>query len=935
MPFSTGEGGLLQLNHERFDFNIQFEQLFFSIIPSVVFILTALWRTLSCARKPVVVNAPIFQLIKVVCSPSNVAKARPRGADRVPQGAIAIYAALELTLLALVALPSFHATGIFLAASVLKLVAAILMIMLSVIDHSKSPKPSVLLNTYLSLTLLLDAAQTRTLYMLSAGKPELTYSNVFSCAMALKAVILLLEAKQKSSWVSWNEKDHSPEETSGIFSIGVFFWLNKLFRLGYKKVLTIDDLYPLDNALDAITLHERFSSKLEYSSLKGDKLGLLKVLVRTLWVPLLLPVLPRLALLGFTFCQPLFMEKLLNYLSQAELEANVGYGFIGASLLIYLGIATSKAVYWYVDPSIALLSDVLIHGSRYFHNRSRTMIRSILVTEIFARATAASIGRADDGAALTLMSTDIERIRVGTFELHEVWASMIQAALAAWMLYDRLGVVFVAPIAIVLVCFMVLGFLMKFTGDSQKSWMAGVQKRVGLTATVIANMKNLKISGISNPVSRFVQRLRVEELAAGARFRQIFIAAAALGFLAQLISPPVAFAFTQQTLDASTMFTCLAFISLLTQPLSSIFQGVPHLISALACLSRIQAFLEGEARHDFRQFLANAGRDTEKEPRAIDLSADSAVIIQDGNFGWKADNLILRNINVVVPKSSFTVVAGPVGSGKSTFCKALLGEIPFSEGTVITNLGSGRVGFCEQTAFLSNGSIRDNVVGFSSFDNERYTEVINATALGVDIDKLPQGDRTNVGSDGITLSGGQKQRISLARALYLQSEFLVLDDVFSGLDADTEEQVFQQVFAPGGLLRRRRSTVILCTHSIKHLPAADYIMVFDGGIVAEQGTFGELMDGEGYVQRLGLKEFSDSDDSSAEMTSKAESKPQPLRTLTKDTLALAPVTDQSRQVGDRTVYKHYAKSMGWFLTGLSVFFAILWGLFTNFPTICK
>lgn len=70
MPFSAGDGGLFQLNQESFDFNVQFEQLFFSIIPSVLFIVTSLWRTVSQARKPTVVDAPVFQLIKLVQSSS-------------------------------------------------------------------------------------------------------------------------------------------------------------------------------------------------------------------------------------------------------------------------------------------------------------------------------------------------------------------------------------------------------------------------------------------------------------------------------------------------------------------------------------------------------------------------------------------------------------------------------------------------------------------------------------------------------------------------------------------------------------------------------------------------------------------------------------------------------------------------------------------------
>lgn len=252
------------------------------------------------------------------------------------------YVGVELSLLILVAAGSFNITNMFIASSVLKLVAALFMITLSVVDHSKSLRPSILLNGYLFLTLLLDGAQARTLFLSSGDKPEHTYSIIFSVGLALKIGILLLEAQRKSRWVNWDDKEHSPEETSGIFSLGVFFWLNKLFFDGYKKLLTLDDLYPLDNALKAEALHEKFSRNMDYTKLKGDKFGLVKVLIRTLKVPLLLPVAPRLALLGFTICQPFFIERLLQHLSKPELDANIGYGFIGAAVLSKLSFFTDR-----------------------------------------------------------------------------------------------------------------------------------------------------------------------------------------------------------------------------------------------------------------------------------------------------------------------------------------------------------------------------------------------------------------------------------------------------------------------------------------------------------------------------------------------------------------------------------------------------------------
>lgn len=150
------------------------------------------------------------------------------------------------------------------------------MVALSVVDHSNSPRPSVLLNSYLFLTLLMDAAQARTLFLSSDDKrPEIAYSSIFTATVALKVGIILLEAHRKSKWITWDdEKEHSPEETSGIFSLGVFFWLNRIFLEGYRKVLTIKDLYPLDSAMDGQLLHDRFSSHMNYSKLKGDRFGM-------------------------------------------------------------------------------------------------------------------------------------------------------------------------------------------------------------------------------------------------------------------------------------------------------------------------------------------------------------------------------------------------------------------------------------------------------------------------------------------------------------------------------------------------------------------------------------------------------------------------------------------------------------------------------------
>jgi hypothetical protein len=217
---------------------------------------------------------------------------------------------------------------------------------LSSLDHRKSSKPSLLVSGYLFITPLLDAVQARTLFMSSTNKHEYAYSCVFTTTLVYKILILLLEARQKSRLLKWDEKEHSPEEVCGIFSLGVYFWLNRIFLEGYTKVLKMRDLYPLDTNLHGELLHRRFVTHINYSKLRTDKSGLLKALIRTLRTPLLLPVLPRLALLGFTFSQPLFIESLISHLSNTTSDPNAGYGLIGASFLIYSGMAVSMALCW-------------------------------------------------------------------------------------------------------------------------------------------------------------------------------------------------------------------------------------------------------------------------------------------------------------------------------------------------------------------------------------------------------------------------------------------------------------------------------------------------------------------------------------------------------------------------------------------------------------
>ena len=144
---------------------------------------------------------------------------------------------------------------------------------------------------------------------------------------------------------------------------------------------------------------------------------------------------------------------------------------------------------------------------------------------------------------------------------------------------------------------------------------------------------------------------------------------------------------------------------------------------------------------------------------------------------------------------------------------------------------------------MQNATLKNNILFGKPYDENRYQEIIDACALRPDLDILPGGDETEIGEKGINLSGGQKQRVSLARAVYSQSDLLLLDDPLSAVDAHVGKHIFQNVIGPEGILKKE--TRVLVTHGIGYLPQVDDIIVLKDGKVTEQGTYQELLQKKG------------------------------------------------------------------------------------------
>ncbi|KAJ3492561.1 hypothetical protein NLG97_g5309 [Lecanicillium saksenae] len=883
-----------------FDFTQKFEQVVFSLIPTAAFLVLSGALVYRQAGRPRLVSGAYFQLIKI--------------------GAIAIYTATQLALLVLAIVADVGPSQeLFIASQALSFTAGLVMILVSFLEHARSRRTSALLNFYVFLTLLFDIVRARTLWLSAQNHLEDVFARVFTVSIGLKALVLALETRNKERWITWNG-EHSPEETSGIFGLAVLSWLKQLFLRGFRGTLQFQDLYGLDRALSAEVATSKLMGALKDTRRGKKSVSLFRALLIAFKWEFLAPVLPQLALIGFQFSQSFFLLALIRYVGLGdEAPSNQGYGLIGACVLVYIGMATSSSYYG------------------YYKERAVCMVRACLCTAIYQKTTEVTTAVANDGTPLTLMSNDVESVELGIDDLHLMWSSVVKVSIGSALLYTKIGLPFMTPIVVIFLCTIVLFCAMTLAGARRAAWMKRIETRVSQTATAIASMKYYKMLGISESVAERLHGLRLVEIQAGTKFRYILLSAFVLSYIPTAASPVITFALTSRSIDAATLFVSLSFIGLTTSPLSSLFQGIPTIISAFTSLHRIEAYLTSKSREDFRIEPTSTDGQMESSPpsrgeeaisAASSLAQQPVFDISNASFGWNG-KAVLKDVNLTILRSQLCMVIGPIGSGKTTLCRALLGELSMALGSTKIGYSGKSTGYCAQSPSLSDTTVKENIVGFSPFDQKKYDSVIHATMLNTDLDVLPKGQNTKIGSNGIVLSGGQKQRVALARALFAEADVMIFDDIFSGLDANTETEVFSRVFGSNGILRKRGTTVILSTHSVRHIPRADHIIVLGNeGTIVEQGSFDVLSAGGKYVADLSLQ----ADDVAVEKNEEDEkSSAVPMPSRAEDARAEAEML--KRPASDWSVYVHYLQNI---TKTSSITFGLLCvvaGASTNFSTI--
>ena len=485
-----------------------------------------------------------------------------------------------------------------------------------------------------------------------------------------------------------------------------------------------------------------------------------------------------------------------------------------------------------------------------------------------------------NGRVINLMSTDTYRIDQASGMFHLIWTAPIAITITLVVLLINLTYSALAGFALLVLGFPVLTKAIKSLFVRRRNINKITDQRVSLTQEILQAVRFVKYFGWESSFLDRIGDIRKREV----RAIQILLAirnainavSMSLPIFASMLSF-ITFSLSNHVLDPAPIFSSLALFNSLRLPLNLLPLVIGQVIDAWASLGRVQDYMLAEEQNeDFRWDMegknavemehasftwertvtqspekgvppAKEQKDTRKNMTALPAPKKSV----DINGGADSASTLtaqepfrLHDMDLTFGRNELVAVIGGVGSGKSSLLAALAGDMRRTSGNV--TMGATRA-FCPQYAWIQNASVRENVLFGKDYDRKWYDEVVDACALRPDLDMLPHGDLTEIGERGITVSGGQKQRLNIARAIYFNSNIVLMDDPLSAVDAHVGRHIFDHAIC--GLLKDKCR--ILATHQLHVLSRCDRIIWLQEGRIEIIDTFGNLMQhNEGFQKMM-------------------------------------------------------------------------------------
>ncbi|KAI5294601.1 hypothetical protein KEM52_003639, partial [Ascosphaera acerosa] len=551
-------------------------------------------------------------------------------------------------------------------------------------------------------------------------------------------------------------------------------------------------------------------------------------------------------------------------------------------------------------------------------------------------------------AVVNLVAIDARRISDSATYVDVIFGTVFELSTALVLLWKLIGLRSLAAGGVVAIVITPLNLYIasKYT-SAQTSIMTARDHKMSVITEVLQGIRQVKFAALEEQWQKRIQLMRQKELKALATsyFWDTFLIAL-WGFFPISLSVVClgVYSLLHGGLTASVAFTTVSIFKTIESVLANFPEGITMAAEASVSVSRINQHLFSEENE--RQTLPS-----------------DTISFKEATVSWPAESgtppeqrFTLSGLNFQVPKGGLTVISGKTGSGKSLVLAAIIGEAEVLEGAVhapvpppVQDRHDDRanrsnwiiddaIAYVSQIPWIENATIKDNILFGLPYDSDRYERVLNACALKKDFEQLEDGDLTDIGANGINLSGGQKWRVSFARALYSRAGVLVMDDIFSALDAHTGRHLYEHALTSE--LGAGRTRILVTHHIALCLPRTDYCVHLVDGTVGHAGTIAELTNAghlkevlaleppEEQEQDQGLRPGEDLDETAGADLQRVQSR--------KSTSTAAPLPpeatattrspkkfqqDEDREVGSIKLvnYTHYMKHGGGYFFWIVIF----------------
>lgn len=450
------------------------------------------------------------------------------------------------------------------------------------------------------------------------------------------------------------------------------------------------------------------------------------------------------------------------------------------------------------------------------------------------------------GTIISRVNNDINGVRMitgfGILQIGNILLSLSVTPYKMWLLSPMLTLYCIVPMVVI---FIIVRYGMQVMVKSTRDRMNTLQRLSGKVISFLSGNSVIKSYNIYDHAEEKVHKESLSYYDATLKISWIrSFVMPLLSNMGQILKIIIFFVGGMYVINGEftigELTEYIAYAALLSYPVMGLGWVLTVFQQGFVGISSIQTIMDRKGPDDERKSLPKGAKEK---------LFKNGIHVKNLNFTYhNGDKPVLKDISFSIEPGQVVGITGKVGSGKTTLVNCLNGWLRPEKGQVFfgeidaANLKSedirSVINTVSQEVFLFSDTIENNV-GFASGEEirkDRFEEVVYKSAFASELARFPHQEKTLVGEKGIMLSGGQKQRISLARALYAPGELLILDDVFSAVDTDTERFLIHQIVDNHAV-----KSIIVISNRISVLEKTDFTIVLEDGRMAAKGNHYELL----------------------------------------------------------------------------------------------